>query len=336
MINKMIESNLNEVNFPTVSVCMISYGHENYIEEAINGVLMQQCDFEIELILSNDCSPDNTDAVVQRILKNHPLSYKIRYIKHEKNLGMMPNFLFALDQCKGQYIALCEGDDFWTDALKLQKQVDFLRENEDCSLCFHNATVYYETSKHTRLFIKEYHKTFYTGKDILENWLIPTASMLFVNVLKQNKLPSFFSKAMHGDLALQLFLYEFGNFGLINENMCTYRINETSATRTFFYNLPYKFAFISQLNAMKIYFNGKYDNYFNKSIIEQYRNIAKYYKTKYIGKQIILLFKSLTVDLFAIAKYRKDIFVIFKVVGGNILNKIKGKNSIDLQIVKTE
>lgn len=325
MKNKAILSNLDRTNSTVVSVCMISYGHENYIEEAINGVLMQQCDFEIELIVSNDCSPDNTDAVIQEILQKHPLSYKIKYTKHENNLGMMPNFLFALDQCKGYYIALCDGDDFWTDASKLQKQVDFLRENEDCSLCFHNATVFYETSKHSRLFIKEYHKTFYTGNDILGSWLIPTASMLFVNVLKQNKLPSFFANAMHGDLALQLFLYEFGNFGLINETMCTYRINESSATRTFFYNLTYKFAFISQLNAMKIYFKGKYNNYFNKSIIEQYRNIAKHYNTNHIGKQIILLFKSVTVDFFAIVKYKNEIFETFKVVVRNILNKINGK-----------
>ena len=327
MINKMMESNLNEANLPTVSVCMISYGHENYIEEAINGVLMQQCDFELELILSNDCSPDNTDAVVQKILKNHPLSYKIKYIKHEKNLGMMPNFIFALNQCKGQYIALCEGDDFWTDASKLQKQVDFLRENKDCSLCFHNANVFYETSKHTRLFVQEYQKTFYTGNDILQNWLIPTASMLFVNVLKQNQLPSFFAKAMHGDLALQLFLYEFGRFGLINETMCTYRINETGATRTLFYNLEYKYAHIRQLKEMKIYFKGKYNDYFNKSIIEKNRSLIKYYNATHFRKQFVILFNMITLEWFAIVKYNKEIYAAFKILIHNFFGKVKGSTT---------
>lgn len=327
MENKANLSNLKNTNSPLVSVCMITYGHEKYIEEAINSVLMQECNFEFELIISNDCSPDKTDFVIKTILNTHPKAHYIKYFNQQKNLGMMPNSVFVLEKSLGDYIAVCEGDDFWTDTLKLQKQVDFLRENKDCSLCFHNATVFYETTEHSRLFVKDYHKTFYTGNDILENWLIPTASMLFVNVLKQNKVPSFFAKAMHGDLALQLFLYEFGNFGVINENMCTYRINETSATRTFFYNLPYKFAFISQLKEMKIFFDGKYNNYFNKSIIEQYRNIAKHYNTQHIGKQIILLFKTLSVDLFAILKYKNEIFETFKVVVRNILNKIKGKTA---------
>lgn len=317
------ETKLKKSDIPAVSVCMISYGHEKYIEEAINGVLMQECDFEIELILSNDCSPDNTDAIIQNILKNHPKGNIIKYFKHEKNLGMMPNSVFALEQCNGEYIASCEGDDFWTDKFKLQKQVDFLRNNTDCSLCFHNATVYYETSKHTKLFVNEYHKTFYTGNDILENWLIPTASMVFVNVLKNNKLPSFFSKAMHGDLALQLYLFEYGNFGLVNENMCTYRINENSATRTFFHGLEYKYSFISQLKEMKIYFKGKYNKYFNKSIIEQKRNIIKYYYTTHFGKQFLILFTMITLEFLAIIKYKKEIFEASKSIVRNLLSKGK-------------
>ena len=116
---------------PKVSVCMITYGHEKFIEEAINGVLMQECDFVVELIIANDCSPDKTDAVIQNILCNHPRASWIKYIKHDKNLGMMPNFIFAMQECKGKYIALCEGDDYWTDPSKLQKQVDFLEANSD-------------------------------------------------------------------------------------------------------------------------------------------------------------------------------------------------------------
>lgn len=156
--------------------------------------------------------------------------------------------------------------------MKLQKQVDFLRENEGYSLCFHNANVYNEITNQTKLFVNKYQKTFYTAEDILENWLIPTASMLFVNVLKKNKLPEFFAKAMHGDLALQLFLYEFGNFGLLNENMCTYRINENGATQTIFKEIRYKYLFLQQLEEMKFYFNGKYNRFFNKSIVHIYQN----------------------------------------------------------------
>ena len=81
-----------------VSVVMITYGHENYIRQAIEGVLMQECDFDIELILANDCSPDQTHEVIQDILNTHPKANIINYFKHDKNIGMMPNFLFALQK----------------------------------------------------------------------------------------------------------------------------------------------------------------------------------------------------------------------------------------------
>ena len=109
-----------------VSVCMITYGHENYIRQAIEGILMQDCNFEIELIISNDCSPDKTDVIIQGILKDHPRRSWIKYFNQNKNLGIMPNLFFALKQCSGKYVAMCEGDDFWITKDKLQKQVNIL------------------------------------------------------------------------------------------------------------------------------------------------------------------------------------------------------------------
>ena len=126
---------------PMVSVVMITYGHENYIRQAIEGVLMQNCDFGVELIVANDCSPDTTDDIIKDIIQNHPRGNWIKYHHHEKNLGMMPNFIFALEQAKGKYIALCEGDDYWTDPLKLKKQVEFLEKNPDYILCHSNVQI---------------------------------------------------------------------------------------------------------------------------------------------------------------------------------------------------
>lgn len=177
----------------------------------------------------------------------------------------------------------------------------------------------------TKLFVNKYHKSFYTAEDILEDWLIPTASMVFVNVLKSNKLPNFFAKATHGDLALQLFLFEFGNFGLVNEDMCTYRINESSATQTFFYTIPYRYANISHLQNMKIYFKGKYDKYFNKFIIDQHRSLVKQYKTTHFLKQIKILFKMIILEPLAIVRYSKEIYASFKIILHNCLSKIQNK-----------
>ena len=108
---------------------MITYNHEKYIEEAILGVLRQETEFDIELIVSNDDSPDDTDKIIRRIIKEHPKAFCIRYIKHNENIGAMPNSLHNLKLCTGRYIALCEGDDCWTDSKKLQIQIEAMQKS---------------------------------------------------------------------------------------------------------------------------------------------------------------------------------------------------------------
>ena len=124
-----------------VSVVMITYKHEAYITQAIEGVLMQETNFEYELIIADDCSPDKTEEVVRNIISTHPKGHNIKYFRHDTNIGMQPNGIFALQQCKGKYVAICEGDDYWTDPLKLQKQVDFLEGNEDVICVTHNVQI---------------------------------------------------------------------------------------------------------------------------------------------------------------------------------------------------
>lgn len=121
-----------------VSVCMITYGHERFIAQAIEGVLMQECDFDVELIIADDCSPDNTKKVVENFIINHPRGHWIKYTRHIVNKGVSDNFGFAINQCIGKYIAICEGDDYWTDKDKLQIQVNTLEQNRDAVLCYHD------------------------------------------------------------------------------------------------------------------------------------------------------------------------------------------------------
>ena len=125
----------------TVSVLMITYNHSKYIKQAVESVLEQKTNFDFELIIANDCSPDNTDEIINDIIKNNPNGYKIKYYSHQKNIGMMSNFIFLTEQATGKYCALCEGDDFWTDNYKLEKQVSFLDSNLDYSICFHNVQI---------------------------------------------------------------------------------------------------------------------------------------------------------------------------------------------------
>lgn len=121
------------MNAPLLSVCLITYNHENYIRQAIEGVLMQKVDFDWELIIAEDCSTDKTRDIILEYKEKHPDFIKL--ILQEKNVGAAQNWMDLIITPKSKYIAYFEGDDYWTDPLKLQKQVDFLEENHDYVLC---------------------------------------------------------------------------------------------------------------------------------------------------------------------------------------------------------
>lgn len=126
---------MNIINNIAVSVCISTYNHEEFIEEALNSVLEQVCNFEYEIILSNDQSTDNTHNVITRFIENHPEGSRIRYFNQPKNLGINNNLIFTLEHARGKYISLLEGDDYWVDSGKLQKQFDFMEDNKDFSIC---------------------------------------------------------------------------------------------------------------------------------------------------------------------------------------------------------
>ena len=113
----------------SVSVIMITYGHEKYIKQAVESILNQKTNFLYEVIISDDNSPDNTESVINKIIKENPNGTKINYKKHTSNKGMNENYFWSVTKCRGELIAVCEGDDYWTDPLKLQNQFNFLKKN---------------------------------------------------------------------------------------------------------------------------------------------------------------------------------------------------------------
>jgi glycosyltransferase involved in cell wall biosynthesis len=121
---------------PIVSVVIITYNHEKYIRQCLEGVLMQKTDFPIEVIVGEDCSTDNTRSIIKEFEAKYP--DVMRPIYHETNVGGARNaYEFCYAQIKGKYVATCEGDDYWTDPNKLQKQVDFLEQHPEIVMCFH-------------------------------------------------------------------------------------------------------------------------------------------------------------------------------------------------------
>lgn len=122
-----------------VSVIMLTYNHEKFVSKAIESVLCQKTYFPFEIIIGEDFSTDSTREICIEFTRNNP--EKIKLLPSVENLGMLPNFIRTLNSCDGEYIAFCEGDDYWIDPLKLQKQVDFLNNNPDYAIVHTNKKV---------------------------------------------------------------------------------------------------------------------------------------------------------------------------------------------------
>jgi glycosyltransferase len=211
-------------NLPLVSVIMITYGHEKYIQKAIEGVFLQKTNFPIEFIIANDCSPDNTDELVKEIIKKSPPNIQVRYTKHEANKGMNPNFIWAYQQALGKYVAVCEGDDYWTDENKLQKQVDFLEQNPDYSVSCHNIFLLNgDTLSSESPYDKENTQETYTLNDLASRNLIPTLSVVF-RYFDINFSDWYLSSPM-GDYPLMLWIAQKGKIKYFKEKMAVYRQN---------------------------------------------------------------------------------------------------------------
>lgn len=207
-----------------VSVNMITFKHEPYIEQAILGVLMQETNFDYELIIADDCSPDNTREIIENIIKQHPKGNVIKYFRHRENIGMQENGIFAFNQCSEKYIALCEGDDYWSDPLKLQKQVDFLEANQEYTLCFHPINILKTDGLIVDDFITEVPENYETLETLVKlgNY-IHTPSVVFRNVI--TSLPFEFRLSPIGDYFLYIILAQYGKIKCLQDKMAVYRYN---------------------------------------------------------------------------------------------------------------
>ena len=160
---------INNIDIPLISVCLITYNHVKYIREAIQGVLVQKIDFECEIIIADDFSTDGTTAIVLNYKEKYPDLIKL--ILQKKNVGATQNFIDLISTPQSKYIAYLDGDDYWTDPLKLQKQVDFMEANKNASLCYHKVV---------RPGIKIDEANFLIKNDLSTSF-IPTCSILFIN-----------------------------------------------------------------------------------------------------------------------------------------------------------
>jgi len=210
-----------------VSVCCMTYNHEHFIEKCLTGFVSQKTNFAFEILVHEDASTDGTSEIVKIFETNHPKLFRVIYQKENvfsTGKNNLTGMLFPMS--KGKYIALCEGDDYWTDPLKLQKQVDFLEANPDFVGVFHDCFILDERdgSQHLRIGNTKIDEEPDLQSIIREN-NISTASIVFRNFEHSNFWPDNSQSISKGDYLLVVLLAQYGKFKYFNSPMSVYRIH---------------------------------------------------------------------------------------------------------------
>lgn len=210
-----------------LSCHIITYNQKDYIKECIEGVLMQKVNFSMEIVIGDDNSTDGTREILKDYAKKYPdlIRLNLREVRGSGILGK-DNFISTLAMCDGVYVSLCDGDDYWTDPLKLQKQVDFLEANSDYAVCFHKVNIGQDDIiKVDSMTAKVLETT--TIYDLAKGNYMHTCSVVFRNNLF-SELPVYFKEAPVGDYFLHLLNARYGDIKYLDEIMGVYRLHATS------------------------------------------------------------------------------------------------------------
>jgi len=244
---------------PLVSICMITYNHEKYIAQAIEGVLMQKTSFPFELVIGEDCSTDDTRSTCIEYQNRFPDIINIRL--PVKNQGMIKNFIKTMRACQGKYIGYCEGDDYWTDPCKLQKQVDFLESNLQYGLCFTDTDILFNARNKKIKSFDLSHKRYIPTGDVLNELIYrnpyktctamfrSSAANGYTEILDDNKF-------QFADFGLWLHIAKNFKVGYLKESTAVYRVLKISASN--FDSYEEFNSFIKSWGEVRSYFVKKY------------------------------------------------------------------------------
>lgn len=285
-----------------VSIGVITYNQKAYIRECLDSILSQNVNFKYEILINDDCSTDGTAEIIKEYEQKYPEIIKPLYQtqnQYSLGKGILRNFI--LPRISGKYFALCEGDDYWTDSNKLQKQVDFLESHSDYSICFHPVKLIYEDNPN-KTYVYPSKKTFKQNLDFerLLKWnFIQTNSVVyrwrFVNENVQDIIPN---GILPGDWYLHLCHAQVGKIGALKEVMSVYRkhsggiwydtdaVNKNLHRRHGIKELKfYKYVYEKFANKSEEYLKNIYlpsfkiikDNYYNFGDIDKLSEIKKLY-----------------------------------------------------------
>ena len=216
---------------PKLSVCFIVYNHEPYLRQSLDAILSQKTDFDFDIVVGEDCSTDNSRAILNEYKERYPDKFTLLY--RDKNLGRPTLNVYQTSQeCRGDYIAYLEGDDYWTDDNKLQKQVDFLESHTDYMACTHTCKVVGKNGEDVddveALSLYEWDGD-YTFEDYKQNftrWPGQTATVVCRNIFKEGKYDYSILYKAHDfldDGVILLFLLTQGKIFRMKETMSAWR-----------------------------------------------------------------------------------------------------------------
>lgn len=204
-----------------VSVVTITYNQEGYIAQALDSVLAQEFDGELEVLVGEDCSTDRTREIVLDYARRFP--DRVRPLLAEENLGSQRNYLRTLQAATGEYVAILDGDDYWTEPDKLAVQLAFMQDNPDCTVCFHNVLVVPDAGGEARCYCPEGLRPRLGLEDVLRGDLIPSCSLLLRRSAIPFPLPQWIYDVIVGDFPVTVLAASKGCVGYIGRVMAVYR-----------------------------------------------------------------------------------------------------------------
>lgn len=273
-----------------VSVCMVTYNHEKFIRHAITSVLNQKTSFEFEIIVGDDCSKDDTVEVIKQLQKENPS--RIRLIERKENIGMCVNSYDVRCHAKGKYIAMLEGDDYWIDPNKLQKQVEYLEEHSNASAIAGCMGVVNEREHPLGSVIPEIEQLnrFFGKEDAIKykTELFHPGSVMYRNFIKNNREKYNFlghsNKTFGGHMLLVFLLASMGDIYISSDIVGMYRLvkrtRASNANSMFFKNTSFgKWSTLDCLLYMKKVMKSQYR--YSEMIVEEYVKLGQFFeKTK--------------------------------------------------------
>lgn len=271
-IKKITEHVWSDGLIPTVTISCIAFNQANYIKQTLDGFLSQETNFLVEILIHDDASSDGTDLIITEYANKYPNLFKpiLQKVNQYSKIGFSLGFL-EFNRARGKYIAICEGDDYWSDKRKLLKQVELLENDSDASFCFHSTEYLYNTGDLKFQLNKPKYipsNSRFGIKDLIEldSQLISNCSvMMRANLVQQ--FPSWVTNAPVGDLPLCLYLGTIGSMAFIEEPMAVYRVNSIGSwSNELVSSRNYRIAHLSKLKSMWFEFDKWTGFKFAKSV----------------------------------------------------------------------